>query len=74
MRKEWLINVSEEPDMINTTPDNERRLRHLIIGVILFPAFQAIIKSYKYVKFRLTTNQELFHARSSIRDGDYGIC
>ena len=26
MRKKWLINVSEEPDMINTMLDNGRRL------------------------------------------------
>ena len=74
MRKKWLINVSEEPDMINTTLDNARSLRQLIIGVSLFLSFQAIRKSLKYVKFRLTTNQDLLQARSSIRDGDYGIC
>ena len=44
MRKKWLIYVSEEPDMINTTLDN-RSLRQLIIGVSLFLAFQAIKKS-----------------------------
>ena len=42
MGKKWLINVSEEPDMINTTLDNGRSLRQLIIGVSLFFAFQAI--------------------------------
>ena len=62
--EKWLINVSEEPDMINTTLDNGRSLRQLIIGVSLFLAFQAIRKSLKYVKFRLTTNQDLFQARS----------
>ena len=72
MRKRWLIDVSEEPDMINTTLDNGRSLRQLIVRVSFFLAFQAIRK--KYVKFRLTTNQDLFHALSSIRDGDYGIC
>ena len=56
--------------MINTTLDNGRSLRQLIIGVSLFLGFQAIRNSEKYVKFRLTTNQ----ARSSIRDGDSGIC
>ena len=66
--------MSEEPDMINTTLDNRRSLREFIIDVSLFLAFQAFRKSYKYVKFRLTTNQDMFHARSSIRDGDYGIC
>ena len=45
MRKKWLINVSEEPDMINTTLDNGTSLRQLIIGVSLFLAFQAIRKS-----------------------------
>ena len=43
MRKKWLI--SEEPDMINTTLDNGRSLRQLIIGLSLFLAFQAIRKS-----------------------------
>ena len=74
MRKKWLINVSEEPDMINTTLDYGRSLRQLIIGVKLFLASQAIRKSLKHAKFRLTTNQDLFRAHSSIRDGDYGIC
>ena len=35
----------EEPDMINTTFENGRILRQLIIGVSLFLAFQAIRKS-----------------------------
>ena len=60
MRAKWLINVSEESDMINTTLDNERSLRELTIGVSFFLAFQAIRKSLKYVKFRLTTNQDFF--------------
>ena len=42
MRKKWLINVSEEQDMINTTLDNGRSLSQLIIGVSLLIAFQAI--------------------------------
>ena len=66
--------MNEEPDMINTTLDNGRSLRQLITGVSLFLAFQAITTNLNYVKFRLTTNQDLFHVRSSIRDGDYGIC
>ena len=74
MRKTWLINVSEEPDMINTTLDNRSSLGQLIIVVSLFLAFQAIRKSQKYVKFRSTPNQDLLHARSGITDGDSGIC
>ena len=70
MRKKWLININEEPDMINTTLDNRRGLRHLIIGVGVFLAFQAIRKSLKYVKFRLTTNQDLFQAHSSVTFGE----
>ena len=69
MMKKWLINVSEEPDMINTTLDNGRSLRQLIVGVSLFLAFQTIRKSQKYDKFILTPNQDLLHARSFIRDG-----
>ena len=45
MMKNWLINVSEEPDMTNTTLDNRKILTQLIIGVSLFLAFQAIRKS-----------------------------
>ena len=37
--------MSEEPDTINTTLDNGRSLRQLIIGVSLFLAFQATWKS-----------------------------
>ena len=68
MRKKWLINVSEEPDMINTTLDNGRSLRQLIIGVSFFLAFQAMMKSFN---FRLTTNQDLLQARSSVKVGGF---
>ena len=70
MRKKGLINVSEEPDMINTTLDNGRSFRQLIIGVSFFLAFQVIRKSLKYVKFRLTTNQDFFQACSSVKFGE----
>ena len=59
-----------EPDMINTKLDNGRTLRQLIIVVSFFLAFQDIRKSLKYVKFRLTTNQNLFQARSSVKFGE----
>ena len=62
--------MSKESDMINITLDNGRSLRQLIIGVSFFLAFQAIGKSLKYVKFRLTTNQDLFQARSSVKFGE----
>ena len=62
--------MSEELDMINTTLDNGRSLRQLIIGVSLLLVFQAIRESQKYVKFRLTTNQDLFQARSSVKFGE----
>ena len=62
--------MSEEPDRINTTFDNGRSLGQLIIGVSFFLAFQAIRTSLKYVKFRLTTNQDLFQARSSVKFGE----
>ena len=66
--------MSEEPDIINTTLDNGRSLRQLIIGISLILAFQAFRKSSKYVKFRLTLNKDLLQARSGIMDGDSGIC
>ena len=69
MKKKWLINVSEQPDMINTTL-NGRSLRQLVIGVSLFFAFAAIRKSLKYVKFRLTSNQDLFQVHSSVKFGE----
>ena len=56
--------------MINITLDNGRSTRQLIIGVSFFLAFQAIRKSFKYVKVRLTTNQDLFQARSSVKFGE----
>ena len=68
--EKWLINVSQEPDMMNTTLDNRRSLRQFIIGVSLFLAFQAIRKSLKFVKFILATNKDLFQARSSIKFGE----
>ena len=37
--------MSEESDMINTTLDNGKSLRQIIIGVSLFLAFQATRKS-----------------------------
>ena len=42
--EKWLINVSEEPDMINITLTNGRSLRQLI-SVSLFLEFQAIRRS-----------------------------
>ena len=62
--------MNEEQHMINTTLDNRRSLRQLIIGVSLFLAFQAIRKSLKYVEFRLTTNRDLFQALSSAKFGE----
>ena len=70
MMKKWLINVSEEPDRINTTLDNGRSLGQLIIGVSFFLAFQDIRKSLRYVKFRLTTNQDMLQARFSVKFGE----
>ena len=74
MRRKWCINKSEERDMINTTLDIGRSSRQIIIGFSSFLAFQAIRKSLKYVKFRLAPKQVLFHAPSSVNDGDSGIC
>ena len=68
--EKWLINASKESDMINITLDNGRSLRQLIISVSFFLAFQAIRKSLKYVKFRLTTNQDLFQARFNVKFGE----
>ena len=59
--------MSEELDMINTTLDDGRSFRQLIIGVRSFLAFQAIRKSLKYVKLRLTTYQDLLQAHSSVK-------
>ena len=74
MWKKWLINVSEEPDMINATHDNGRSLKQVFIRVSWFLVFQAIRKSKKYVEFNLTPSQDLFHAPSSVKDGESDIC
>ena len=37
--RKWFINLSEEPDMINATLDNRRRLKKFIFGVKLFHVF-----------------------------------
>ena len=42
MMKNWLINVSEEVDITNTTLDNGRSLRQLIIDVSLFLHFKLL--------------------------------
>ena len=70
MRKKWLLNLSEGPNIINTTLDNGRGLRQFIIGVSFFLEFEDIRKSLKYVKFRLRTNQDLFQAGSSVKFGE----
>ena len=72
--EKWLINVSEEPDMINATLDNGRSLRQIMFGVSLFLVFQAIRKILKFVKFRSAPKRDLFHVPSSIKDGDSSIC
>ena len=51
-----------------------RSLRQIIIGVSLFLALQAITKVLKYSKLRLAPKQDLFHAPSSIKNGDSSIC
>ena len=56
--------------MINITLDNGRSSRQLIIDVSVVLAFQAIMKSLKYVEFRLTTNRDLFQAHSSVKLGE----
>ena len=45
MSKKWLINVSEEPDMINATTDNGGSLTIFLFGVSFFVLFQAVKKS-----------------------------
>ena len=45
MRKKWLINVSEERDMINATHDNGMSLKQILIfffDVNLFLVYQSI--------------------------------
>ena len=64
MRKKWLIDMSEEPDMMNTTLANGRSLGQLIIGVIVFLAFQDNRKSLKYVNSDSTPNEDWFNAHS----------
>ena len=44
-----------------------------LFGISLLLMFQAITKSLKYVKLKLTPDQHLSHARSSIKDGEFDI-
>ena len=43
--QKWLINVSEEPDMINVTLDNERSSNKFLFGIRLLLVLQAIRKN-----------------------------
>ena len=47
---------------------------NLLLVLVCSLHFKLLGKVKKNVKFRLTTNQDLFHARSSIKDRDSGIC
>ena len=55
MSQKWLINVTEESDMINATLDNERGLKNF------FLRFKLLENNLKYVKFKLLSYQDLFH-------------
>ena len=44
MRRKWLINVTEELDMVNATLDNGKSVRQIIICVSLFLVFQLLEK------------------------------
>ena len=74
MSKKWLINVTEESDMINATLDNGRGLKKNLFGVSFFLRFKLLENNLKYVKFKLLSYQDLFHTRSNIKDGESGIC
>ena len=41
IRKQWLIDVSEEPNMRSATLDTEGSLKHILIDVSLFLMFLA---------------------------------
>ena len=73
-QKKWLINVSDEPNMIQATLDNGRSLKHVFYTVFTVPSVSSYEKGRKYVKFKLIPNQGLFHACSNIKDGESGIC
>ena len=50
MRKNWLINVSEEPKMTNATLDHGRSLKHVLFGFScsFYYKQKHILNSYKY--------------------------
>ena len=50
MNKKWLINVSEEPNIINATLDNGMSLKHVFI---LCQSFQAINVEQEIKEVRL---------------------
>ena len=76
MIKKWLINMTEEPNTINATLDNLKEHKtnfySLLVSFLCFKLLQKA-KNIK-VKFKLIPYQDLFHARSSVRDGESGIC
>ena len=59
--------------MMNATLNNGRSFNKIFIQC-LFLVFQAIRKSKIYVKFELILYQNLFYARSSIKNGKSGVC
>ena len=57
MRRKWLINVSEEPGMINTTPDNGRSLDNLLLRSFLETSVQSsVLRTNWSEHFILITN------------------
>ena len=68
------LSMSEDLDMKNGTFDNGRSLSNFLFSVSLFHVFPSIRQSKKYIGFKLVQDQDLFHARFSIKDGESRIC
>ena len=66
MRKNWLINVSEEPDVTNTTFDNGRSLRELIAaeGGITFVGRDEVRKMVLKIDYHFTEKTRRGRKRS----------
>ena len=60
--------IQETPHLIM-----ERAWNKFKFSLNLFCMFPAITKSQKYIKFKLTSNQDLCQARSSINDSESPI-
>ena len=54
LSKKWLINVSKEPNVLNTTLDNGGSLKHFFSVLVVF-SVSSYSKNLKICKFKFNT-------------------